>query len=135
MVLLLNYLPLVIAAIALYLSYYFAKKHRGTDKAGKRVVQTLAVGLILIFVLGAVSNGYLGKAVGDKLAAPTADDLATEAEEAPPMRDVLRKPPQTAEESTKAFNELTDWRKHKADREKPKQEATQTQELPLPPEK
>ncbi len=132
MVLLLNYLPYLIIALGLYLCYRASVKHRGTDKVGKRIVLWLALTIIAVFALRIVSTTYLGKQVGDKLDTPTVDELATEAEEAPPIRDIQRKPAQTAEESKKSFDEMVDWRKHKAEREKAKTE-TQEQELPLPP--
>lgn len=130
MVLLLNYLPYLIIALGLYLCYRASVKHKGTDKVGKRIVLWLALTIIAVFALRIVGTTYLGKEVGAKLDTPTVDELATEAEEAPPIRDIQRKPTQTAEESKKSFDEMVDWRKHKAEREKAK---TETQELPLPP--
>ncbi len=135
MVLLLNYLPYIIIALGLFLCYRASVKHRGTDKVGKRIVLWLALTIIAVIGLRAVSNGYLGKEVGAKLDAPTTEEMASTAEEAPPIRDVLRKPPKTAEQSDKDFKALTDWRADKAAREQPKKSDTtsETQELPLPP--
>ncbi|BBA65229.1 predicted ORF [Xanthomonas phage XacN1] len=136
MVLFLNYLPYLIIALGLFLCYRASVKHKGTDKVGKRIVLWLALTIVALIALRAVSNGYLGKAVGAKLETPTVEELATEAEEAAPIKDVLRKPDRTAEESDKHFAALTDWRADKAAREnppKPEPEATtETQELPLP---
>lgn len=136
MVLFLNYLPYLIIALGLFLCYRASVKHKGTDKVGKRIVLWLALTIVALIALRAVSNGYLGKAVGAKLETPTVEELATEAEEAAPIKDVLRKPDRTAEESDKHFAGLTDWRAAKAAREnppKPEPEAsTETQELPLP---
>jgi hypothetical protein len=135
MVLFLNYLPYIIIALALFIAYRCTKKYKGTDKVGKSLVLIFAITIIALIGLRAVSNGYLGKAVGAKLETPTVDELATEAEETAPVKDVLRKPDRTAEESDKQFAGLTDWRAAKAARENPpKPEATnETQELPLPP--
>ncbi len=135
MVLFLNYLPYLIIALGLFLCYRASVKHKGTDKVGKRIVLWLALTIVALIALRAVSNGYLGKAVGAKLETPTVEELATEAEEAAPIKDVLRKPDRTAEESDKHFAGLTDWRAAKAAREKPKTEpeaTTEAQELPLP---
>lgn len=135
MVLFLNYLPYLIIALGLFLCYRASVKHKGTDKVGKRIVLWLALTIVALIALRAVSNGYLGKAVGAKLETPTVEELATEAEEAAPIKDVLRKPDRTAEESDKHFAALTDWRADKAARENPKPEpeaSTETQELPLP---
>lgn len=136
MVLFLNYLPYLIIALGLFLCYRASVKHKGTDKVGKRIVLWLALTIVALIALRAVSNGYLGKAVGAKLETPTVEELATEAEEAAPIKDVLRKPDRTAEESDKHFAALTDWRADKAARKnppKPEPEATtETQELPLP---
>lgn len=160
MVLLLNYLPYLIIALGLFLCYRASVKHRGTDKVGKRIVLWLSLTIIAVLGLAALSNGYIGKAVGSKLDTPTVDELATKAEEAAPIRDVLRKPPKTAEQSDTDFKAMVDWRAAKAARENPpkpapttEQEwqlqrieqiqedwknanknlgATQTQELPLP---
>lgn len=130
MVLFLNYLPYLIIALGLYLCYRASVKHKGTDKVGKRIVLWLSLTIIAVIGLRAVSNGYLGKEVGAKLETPTVEELATEAEEAAPIRDVLRKPPKTAEESDKDFKALTDWRADKAAREAAKSES---KDLPLPP--
>ena len=136
MVLFLNYLPYIIIALALFIAYRCTKKYKGTDKVGKSLVLILSIIIIALIGLRAVSNGYLGKAVGAKLETPTVGELATEAEEAPAIKDVQRKPDRTAEESDKHFAGLTDWRAAKAAREnppKPEPEAsTETQELPLP---
>jgi hypothetical protein len=135
MVLFLNYLPYIIIALALFIAYRCTKKYKGTDKVGKSLVLILSITIIALIGLRAVSNGYLGKAVGAKLETPTVGELATEAEEAPAIKDVQRKPDRTAEESDKHFAGLTDWRAAKAAREKPKTEpeaTTEAQELPLP---
>lgn len=135
MILLLNYLPYIIIALGVFLCWRSAKKHRGTDKVGKRVVLWAGLTLLALFVFKGVTLTYVGKPVGEKLAVPTVEDLAVKAEEAPPIEDKLLKPSKTPEESKRDTARLVDWRAARAEREsahKASDAPVESKPLPLP---
>lgn len=112
MVLLLNYLPYIILAIAAYIGYKQFKKHKDdTTKKYERLIQ-VALGTITIqIILMALTASYMPKGSVAKLGNPTFDIPEYNA---PQIEDRLRKPVKTAEEAKKDFDEMVDWRKSKA---------------------
>lgn len=133
MILLLNYLPYLIIALGAYLCYRATIKHKGTDKVGKSILMWIILTILTVFALRAVSTAYIGKPVGERLATPTIGQLVNEEAEAPPMRDVLRKPALTADESKALHDESMNWRKHLEEAGERKAPANKTVELPLTP--
>lgn len=132
MVLILNYLPYILIAVGAYLCYYFAKKHKGTDKVGKRIVATVLATIASWFILAALTASYMPKGTVERIPVPdyTQDPNS---ETKPKLENRLLDTTKPAEETQKKFDAMTDWRAAKAERAKPKaEEKNETQELPLP---
>lgn len=131
MILLLNYLHYIIIALGAYMCYRSTVKHKGTDKVGKNILKWVVLTILTVFVLRVVSTTYIGKPVGERLDTPTIGQLVSDEEAALPMRDVVRKPALTAEDSKVLHDESMNWRKHlevAGEREAP---VNKTVELPL----
>lgn len=131
MILFLNYLPYLITALGIYLCFYFAKKHKGTDKVGKRIVQTIIATIVAWFVLIGLTNSYIPKGTVPRIAVPDyTPDLSVEQ---PKVENRLLNTVKPKEQAQADFDTMVDWRAAKAAREKPKVE--ETTELPLPDKK
>lgn len=107
MVLFLNYLPWLLVAVCCWLAYSQAKK-----KVWDRFIGWLMVGLVLAVALQALSNSsYLPRGTVEPIPAPSFEESEKE------VQDRLRKPERNTEESDERLKELSDWRKHKKERE------------------
>lgn len=132
MILFLNYLPYIIIALGIYLCFYFAKKHKGTDKVGKRIVQTILAVIVSWFLLMALTAGYIPK--GGVPRAPVPDFTQDKtAENAPKIENRLLNTAKPKEQAQSDFDKMVDWRaKPEAAKPKAPDTATESQELPLP---
>ena len=117
MILLLNYLPYILVALGIWLTFYFAKKHKGTDKVGKRIVTTWIAVIVAWFILLALSNGYIPKGSVPRIEVPdyTVDPNA---ENAPKVENRLLNTAKPKEQAKADFDSMVDWRAAKAAREK-----------------
>ncbi len=84
--------PYLIIALGIYTGWRLYKKHKGTPKAYRSVILTVVGTLIALSVFHSLSLGYVGKTPGAAPPAPTVEDFAAEAEAAPPIHDIQRKP-------------------------------------------
>ena len=112
MVLFLNYLPLILAFVIAYIGWHYIFKVKPTTH--KRILTGLFGVVAALFLMHiattAVSNAYIGKAdnLDKRLPTPTVEEVVAAAEEAPPIRDIQRKPVLTSKED---FDAMTEWRK------------------------
>lgn len=106
MILLLNYLPIILVAIAVAFVIHAGCKHSG-EELFKRIIGVVLVTVVLQMLLVAVSNTYIPRGTVKPLANP-----AFEGSEAP-LQDNLRKPERTSEEATKHLEQISDWKKER----------------------
>lgn len=118
MVLLLNYLPFILTLVFAYFAWRYITKEPVTPRRILIGLFGCVAAIFLTFIiLTAVSNSYIGKDdnLSSRLPTPTVEETEIAAQEAPATRDIQRKPELTSKEE---FNEMTDWRAQKAEREK-----------------
>lgn len=112
MVLLLNYLPWIIAVlgiIAIYKSY----KIENSTKRKKAVVISALTTITLMVVLQGLTAGYIPKKRSSEVKIPAPSFEPAQAV----IQDNLRAPRLEVIDSEARFNELTDWKQHKRDEE------------------
>lgn len=110
MILLLNYLPWLIVLLSLYLACRVYHKNK---RLAIYVLVAGAVAVRLLLMLAATS--YIPKGTVAPLGNPAFDASTTE------VQDRLRKPERDSKESAEHLKELSDWRKHNAEREQAEQ--------------
>lgn len=103
MVLLLNYLPWIIAAIGIFLVF----KVKGNRSVAFVVVGTIAA----LILLQGLTAGYIPKMRSSEVKIPATAFEPVEGE----MQDRLRSPQLLGKDSASRASELTDWRQHKRD--------------------
>lgn len=121
MVLFLNYVPFFIFALTLFVLFKQFQKHKTKDKLwlALRLFNVALLGIALWIAVGVIQTSYMPKNVPDRLPTP---EFAEPEEKSNEIRDIQRKPPMNAEQSKAHFDEMVDWRKHKAEREAAKTE-------------
>lgn len=130
MVLFLNYLPYLFIMLGIYLCFFFANKYRGTDKVGKSIVITILCTIASWVILSALTASYMPKGTVARIPPPDfTQDTANE--DRPKIQNRLLNTTKPADETQKAFDEMTDWRAAKKEREAAPVHTVK--ELPLPP--
>lgn len=106
MVLLLNYLPWIIACIGVY-SIWRVMNRVPRDKQFKPVVVRLIITVVAILLLQGLTAGYIPKNPSSSVGIGMPEFEQSDAE----IANHLRSPQRLGEESEKRFNDKTDWRK------------------------
>lgn len=114
MVLFLNYLPLLLVVLFLFIAYKVNVKHKGNTKLQLRYTAFTVLGFLAAYtVLTALNITYFPKGTPASLDNPVIEAPAEEVV----IQDRLLNTKKAPEKSKEDFDNMVDWRKAKADRD------------------
>ena len=109
MVLILNYLPAIIACVVLYFLYRNFKQSYKSNRGQfiRRSMIIVGIGIAVLVLLTALTAGYIPKNSVPRL--PNPEDEIDKTNQ-PVIEDRLRKPAKTDAQSKADFDKMVDWR-------------------------